>query len=94
MTRSQAARAQAIVPKMFPLQGDHKKPEESQKGVITIPDKPVQKAVNNPAEIEQILVQNIPEIPQLPMPKTFQLKEGEALPPRQVQTYNLPQKCS
>ena len=91
MTRSQAAKVQAIVPRMFPLEGDHKKPEESQKGVITIPDRPVQNAVNNPQEIEQIVAQDVPEVPQLPMPKPFQLKEGEALPLRQVQTYNLPQ---
>ena len=89
MTRSQAAKAQAVVPKMFPLQGDHKKPEESQKGVIKIPDKPpIQQNAEKPEPEEQIIAQNIPEIPKMPMPKPFQLKEGEALPPR---IYNLPQ---
>ena len=75
MTRSQAAKAQAVVPKMFPLQGDHKKPEESQKGVIKIPDKPpLQQNAEQPEPKEQIIAQNIPEIPQMPMPKPFQIK--------------------
>ena len=39
MTRSMAKTAKAEVPAMYPLQGDHKKPEESQIGIIEVKDK-------------------------------------------------------
>ena len=39
MTRSMAKTAQAEVPAMYPLKGDHKKPEKSQTGIIEIKDK-------------------------------------------------------
>ena len=39
MTRSMAKTARAEVPAMYPLQGDHKKPEESQIGIIEVKDK-------------------------------------------------------
>ena len=38
MTRSQAKQQHAIVPSMYPLQGDHRKPKEVKKGIITIPE--------------------------------------------------------
>ena len=34
-----AKTAKAEVPAMYPLQGDHKKPEESQIGIIEVKDK-------------------------------------------------------
>ena len=39
MTRSMAKTANAEVPAMYPLQGDHKKPEKSQIGIIEVKDK-------------------------------------------------------
>ena len=39
MTRSMAKTAKAKVPAMYPLQGDHKKPEKSQIGIIEVKDK-------------------------------------------------------
>ena len=39
MTRSMAKTAKAEVPAMYPLQGDHKKPEKSQIGIIKVKDK-------------------------------------------------------
>ena len=39
MTRSMAKSAKAAVPAMYPLKGDHKKPEKSQIGVIEVKDK-------------------------------------------------------
>ena len=39
MTRSMAKTAKAEVPAMYPLQGDHKKPEKSQLGIIEVKDK-------------------------------------------------------
>ena len=39
MTRSMAKTAKAEVPAMYPLQGDHKKPEKSQIGIIEVKDK-------------------------------------------------------
>ena len=39
MTRSMAKTANADVPSMYPLKGDHKKPEKSQIGIIEAPDK-------------------------------------------------------
>ena len=39
MTRSMAKSAQAEVPAMYPLKGDHKKPEKSQIGIIEVKDK-------------------------------------------------------
>ena len=39
ITRSMARTAKAEVPVMYPLQGDHKKPEESQIGIIEVKDK-------------------------------------------------------
>ena len=38
MTRSMAKTANADVPSMYPLKGDHKKPEKSQIGIIEAPD--------------------------------------------------------
>ena len=77
MTRSQAAKAQAVVPEMFPLQGDHKKPEESQKGVIKIPDKPpIQQNAEKPEPEEQIIAQNISRNATNAYAKTFSIKRG------------------
>ena len=42
MTRSMAKTAKAEVPAMYPLQGDHKKPEKSQIGIIEGKDKEAQ----------------------------------------------------
>ena len=39
MTRSMAKSAKAEVPAMYPLKGDHKKPEKSQIGIIEVKDK-------------------------------------------------------
>ena len=39
MTRSMAKSAKAEVPSMYPLKGDHKKPEKSQIGIIEVKDK-------------------------------------------------------
>ena len=39
MTRSMAKTAKAEIPDMYPLQGDHKKPEGSQIGIIEVKDK-------------------------------------------------------
>ena len=39
MTRSMAKTAKADVPAMYPLKGDHKKPEKSQIGIIEVKDK-------------------------------------------------------
>ena len=39
MTRSMAKSTQAEVPAMYPLKGDHKKPEKSQIGIIEVKDK-------------------------------------------------------
>ena len=39
MTRSKAKTAKAEVPAMYPLQGDHKKPEKSQIGIIEVKNK-------------------------------------------------------
>ena len=39
MTRNMAKTAKAEVPAMYPLQGDHKKPEKSQIGIIEVKDK-------------------------------------------------------
>ena len=39
ITRSMAKTAKAEVPAMYPLQGDHKKPEKSQIGIIEVKDK-------------------------------------------------------
>ena len=39
MTRSMAKTAKAEVPAMYPLQGDHKKPEKSQIGIIEVKNK-------------------------------------------------------
>ena len=39
MTRRMAKTAKAEVPAMYPLQGDHKKPEKSQIGIIEVKDK-------------------------------------------------------
>ena len=49
MTRSMAKAEGAAVPKMYPLQGDHKRPEVSQTGMI-----------QTPAENEKIKVQEVP----------------------------------
>ena len=38
MTRSMAKTVKAEVPVMYPLQGDHKKPEKSQIGIIEVKD--------------------------------------------------------
>ena len=38
ITRSMAKAAKAEIPAMYPLQGDHKKPEESQIGIIEVED--------------------------------------------------------
>ena len=38
MTRSMAKTAKAEIPAMYPLQGDHKKPEDSQIGIIEVKD--------------------------------------------------------
>ena len=39
MTRSMAKTAKAAVPAMYPLKGDHKKPEKSQIEIIEVKDK-------------------------------------------------------
>ena len=39
MTRSMTKTAEADVPAMYPLRGDHKKPEKSQIGIIEVKDK-------------------------------------------------------
>ena len=39
MTRSMAKSVKADVPAMYPLKGDHKKPEKSQIGIIEVKDK-------------------------------------------------------
>ena len=39
MTKSRAKTAKADVPAMYPLKGDHKKPEKSQIGIIEVKDK-------------------------------------------------------
>ena len=39
MTRSMAETVKAEVPAMYPLQGDHKKPDKSQIGIIEVKDK-------------------------------------------------------
>ena len=39
MTRSMAKIAKAEIPAMYPLQGDHKRPEKSQIGIIEVKDK-------------------------------------------------------
>ena len=39
MTRSMAKTAKAEVPAMYPLKGDHEKPEKSQIGIIEVKDK-------------------------------------------------------
>ena len=39
MTRSMVKTAKAEIPAMYPLQGDHKKPEESQIGIIEVKHK-------------------------------------------------------
>ena len=39
MTRSMARTVKAEVPAMYPLKGDHKKPEKSQTGIIEVKNK-------------------------------------------------------
>ena len=46
MTRSMAKTAKADVPSMYPLKGDHKKPEKSQIGIIEAPDQSQAKTNN------------------------------------------------
>ena len=67
MTRSMAKTEGAAVPKMYPLQGDHKRPEVSQTGMIQPPiqqEKPV--VVPQQVQPEPVLtgpVQNVPNVP-------------------------------
>ena len=51
MTRSMAKAEGAVVPKMYPLQGDHKKPEVSQTGMINrnLNHTPIQQEIPIPA---------------------------------------------
>ena len=90
MTRSQTAKANAVVPTMYPLKGDHQKPEISQKGIIKIPPKPIapvaiaqgtQKQADK-IEINNIPAQtdiqtNLPFIP--PIQQPFSVKERESI---------------
>ena len=73
MTRSMAKAEGAAVPKMYPLQGDHKKPEVSQTGMI---QNPVERE-NTGAGVEvqpQVLQPQVVEreVQQLQMPQVVQ----------------------
>ena len=54
MTRSRAKAEGAAVPQMYPLQGDHKRPEVSQTGMIKTP---IQQEVPVPTPLQPHVVQ-------------------------------------
>ena len=82
LTRSMAKTVKADVPAMYPLKGDHKKPEKSQIGIIEVKDAEkvgqdeVQMVPNQQPDIENNMMAdidnvNIPEIVPRPIPQNM-----------------------
>ena len=54
MTRSMAKSAKADVPAMYPLKGDHKKPEKSQIGITEVKDNQKQDQIQNQVDLPNL----------------------------------------
>ena len=86
MTRSMAKAEGAAVPQMYPLQGDHKRPEVSQTGMIQT-QTPNQQEVPVPVIVQEKVVQGNPAIQELQVPQVVQ-NVNPVNPNQMVRTVN------
>ena len=83
MTRSMAKTKQADVPSIYPLKGEHKKPEHVKQAGI---DKEVQEPNRNVPDTEEILEPNqVDELDQVPLPVQDQIEIPVKNPPPLIQ---------